>query len=147
MEINELQCAAVALGILSLKLIPTWNSCNLGMYDFGEEEIVRLIYTCNWTVFVLSETYIALYTLGLYHKGKFNLPSLILILFGISTGTYIEMISFSLLSIEEAISLKYLHGLKMMSNIQGLELSLYLHRNEHNGVIILGSQNPCWQFA
>ena len=35
----------------------------------------------------------------------------ILILFGISIGTYMEMISFSLLSVEEAISLKYLCGL------------------------------------
>lgn len=78
----------------------------------------------------------------------FQLPSPILILFGFSTGTYTEMISFSWLKRRRGYQLKvpvrtYRWHLTctLMKTGQGPELTLYPHRNEYNAVIFTGSQN------
>lgn len=104
MEIEGFQCTAMCFRYSLSNVYSYMTFPRLG-YDFGEKEIV--IYICSWTMFVLSEAHIAWCTLELLSL-RCHLSPLTLIIFGISTGTYVEIISFSLHSVEEAVSLRLL---------------------------------------
>lgn len=93
-----------ALGILSLQFFFYLTFSRLGC-DFGEKEILIRLYVpvIEQRCFVRAHITSCIFGLLSFGKGLFAISHLNFI--GISTGTYMGIISFSLPRVEKAVSL------------------------------------------